>query len=142
MLKGSCACGRVRYEIRGCLYGPITFCHCWRCRKQSGSSFGTLAGLDASILKFLAGLHLMRSWQSGPGVEHYFASCCGSAIYIRDTADPATLAFPLGTLDSDPEIAEKLHLNVDTKAPWLVIADNLPQEATGPAFAARGQDTR
>jgi hypothetical protein len=43
MLKGSCACGRIRYEIRGELVGPITDCHCWRCRKHSGSSFGSKA---------------------------------------------------------------------------------------------------
>lgn len=33
-LGGSCACGRVRYAIEGELIGPITYCHCWRCRKH------------------------------------------------------------------------------------------------------------
>ena len=28
MLNGSCACGQVRYTIRGPLIGPVTYCHC------------------------------------------------------------------------------------------------------------------
>ena len=51
MLKGSCACGQVRYEIWGDLLAPITYCHCWRCRKQSRSSFGTTAGLKATCAR-------------------------------------------------------------------------------------------
>jgi hypothetical protein len=43
MLYGSCACGRVRYEIRGELLGPITYCHCWRYRKHSHFMVGSKA---------------------------------------------------------------------------------------------------
>jgi len=60
MLAGSCACGQVRYEIRGDLVGPITLCHCWRCRKHSGSSFGTTSGVKATDLVFLSGEDLLR----------------------------------------------------------------------------------
>jgi hypothetical protein len=134
MLKGSCACGQVRYEIRGSLLGPITYCHCWRCRKQSGSSFGTTAGLDATALVFVAGEHLMQSWESSPGVRRFFARCCGSPIYKRDDADPEEFGFRLGTLDSDPSMTAEMHFCVGSKAPWVEIADALPQENGGPPF--------
>ena len=61
MLEGSCACGRIRYEIRGELLGPVTYCHCWRCRKHSGASFGTTSGVKASELRIMAGEALLSS---------------------------------------------------------------------------------
>ncbi len=138
MLKGSCACGRVTYEIHGDLIGPITYCHCWRCRKHSGSSFGTTAGIKPSDLRFATGEHLLRSWESSPGIHRFFASCCGSPIFKRDDADPAELGFRLGTLDTDPHVQGETHYLVGSKVPWLEIADDLPQESGGPPFGKRG----
>ena len=137
MLKGSCACGRVRYEIAGSLVGPITYCHCWRCRKHSGSSFGTTAGVMAKDLVFTAGEELLSSWESSAGVRRYFASCCGSPIYKRSENAPAVLGFRLGTLDDDPKRTADVHFMVDSKAPWVEIADRLPQESGGPPFGER-----
>ena len=42
MIKGSCLCGGVKFEIRGSK-GPFELCHCNRCRKATGSAFA--AGL-------------------------------------------------------------------------------------------------
>jgi hypothetical protein len=137
MLKGSCACGRVRYEIHGSLVGPITYCHCWRCRKQSGSSFGTTAGVAAADLIFVDGRELLASWESNPGVHRYFASCCGSPIYKRDDSNPDELGFRLGTLDTDPHMKAELHFMVDSRAPWIEICDDLRQEDGGPPLGIR-----
>lgn len=138
MLTGSCACGRVRYEVRGELVGPVNYCHCWRCRKHSGSSFGTSADVAAEALVFIDGEQLLASWESSPGVHRYFASCCGSPIYKRgDGADDA-LRLRLGTLDSDPGVTVQLHFMVASKAPWVEIHDSLPQElGDGPPFGKR-----
>ena len=38
MLKGSCLCGGIRYEIDAEL-GPVTNCHCSQCRKAAGAAF-------------------------------------------------------------------------------------------------------
>ncbi|MBM6582994.1 GFA family protein [Microvirga sp. BT689] len=137
MLKGSCACGQIRYEIQGDLLGPITYCHCWRCRKQSGSSFGTTAGLKATGLAFVAGEDLLRSWESSLGVRRFFASCCGSPIYKRDDADPEEIGFRLGTLDTDPSMQAEMHFSVSSKVPWIEIDDALPQSPGGSPFGLR-----
>jgi len=137
MLNGSCACGRVRYEIRGELLGPVTCCHCWRCRKHSGSSFGTTAGVNASDLSLLAGEELLSSWESSPGVHRFFAGCCGSPIYKRNDAAAAVLGFRLGTLDTDPMKKAELHFMVGSKVPWVEIDDSLPQESGGVPFGER-----
>jgi len=136
-LDGSCACGRVRYRINGDLLGPITYCHCWRCRKHSGSSFGTTVGLRASDFEIVSGSDELASWESSPGVHRYFARCCGSPIYKRDDATPAVLGFRLGTLDTDPLRVGEVHIMVSSKTPWYEIYDALPQKQSGPPFGNR-----
>lgn len=135
MLNGSCACGNVRYLISGQLIGPVTYCHCWRCRKHSGSSFGTTAGINAHEFSITQGE--LRSWESSPGVHRFFASCCGSPIYKRDDHAPGILGFRLGTLDTDPCVSVEEHFMVGSKAPWVEIHDNLPREGDGPPFGQR-----
>jgi hypothetical protein len=138
MLKGSCACGQVRYEIHGRLHGPITYCHCWRCRKHSGSSFGTTAGVKAGDLVFTHGEGVLSFWPSSPGVKRYFASCCGSPIYKSEDDVPEYLGFRLGTLDDDPAARADMHYMVVSKAPWVTICDHLDQEqGDGPVFGER-----
>jgi len=137
MLNGSCACGKVRYVIKGQLVGPVTYCHCWRCRKHSGSSFGTTAGISADDLVITQGKERLSSWESSPGVHRVFASCCGSPIYKRDDTSPESLGFRLGTLDTDPAVSVDVHYMVGSKAPWVRISDDLAQEAGGPPFGER-----
>jgi hypothetical protein len=137
MLEGSCACGRVRYEIRGELIGPVTYCHCWRCRKHSGSSFGTTSGVKAEEFAVVAGEELLSSWESSPGTRRFFAGCCGSPIFKREDAVPQVLGFRLGTLDSDPRRTADLHFMVGSKVPWVEIRDSLAQEAGGVPFGER-----
>ena len=82
MLKGSCACDRVRYEIRGTLVGPVTYCHCWRCRKHSGSSFGTTVGVRAANFVVVSGKELLSSWESSPGIGRFFMKENNSPFFI------------------------------------------------------------
>lgn len=137
MLEGSCACGGVRYEVRGALVGPVTLCHCWRCRKHSGSSFGTTCGVRAADLVVTAGEDRLASWQSSPGVDRYFASCCGSPIYKRDASRPELLGLRLGTLDDDPGRKAERHFMIASKVPWLDVHDGLPRAGHGPPFGER-----
>ena len=137
MLSGSCACGQVRYQIDGELLGPVTYCHCWRCRKHSGSSFGTTAAVRARQFTVVAGEDRLSSWESSPGVRRYFAGCCGSPIYKRDAGSPAVLGFRLGTLDTVPGVVGATHFMVGSKAPWFEICDALPQEPGGRPFGER-----
>ena len=137
MLEGSCACGRVRYELDGNLVGPLGYCHCWQCRKHSGSSFGTTAAVKASELRVVAGEELLSSWQSSPGIHRFFAGCCGSPLYKRRDDFPALLGLRLGTLDSDPGRTVEEHIFVSSKVPWVEIRDGLPQQAGGAPFGER-----
>ena len=140
-LRGPCACGSVRYRTSGALTGPLTFCNRWRCRKRSGSSYGTTAGVAAAAFRVTDGADLLRAWESSPVVRRHFASCCGSPIFKTDEADPAELGFRLGTLDDDPGLGGGMHFQVGSAVPWLRLDDGLPCEGGGPPFGARDADT-
>ena len=131
MLKGSCACGRVRYEISGELIGPLTHCHCWRCRKHSGSSFGTTAGVHAEDFRITLSEALLSSWESSPGVFRHFASCCGSPLVKEAKEAPDELGFRLGTLDSDPGQKVSQHYMAESAVPWISLDDGLEQVSGG-----------
>lgn len=137
VLEGSCACGRIAYRIRGELLGPLTYCHCWRCRKHSGSSFGTTAAVKADALEVLRGSELLSGWESSPGVQRVFAGCCGSPLYKTQDALPGVLGLRLGTLDTDPGRRVEMHFMVGSKAPWVEIEDGLRREGEGVPFGVR-----
>jgi len=134
MLTGSCACGRVRYELDGELRGPVSHCHCWQCRKHSGASFGTTCAALADELHVVAGEELLSSWESSSGVHRRFASCCGSPLFKQIDAVPQVLALRLGSLDVDPGRRVEKHIFVSSLAPWVVLNDGLPQEPGGAPF--------
>jgi hypothetical protein len=138
MLNGSCACGQVRYELRGTLVGRVGHCHCWQCRKHSGASFGTTAPVKTEELVFVVGESLLSSWESSPGIHRFFASCCGSPIFKRLDEIPAFLGLRLGTLDTDPGRRVEEHIFVTSKVPWIEIEDSLPQKPGGSVFPERG----
>lgn len=137
MLKGSCACGRIRYELHGALAGPVGYCHCWQCRKHSGSSFGTTAAIKSAGFHIVSGEELLADWQSSPGIHRFFASCCGSPIFKRRDAFAPLLGLRLGTLDSDPDRRVEEHIFTSSKAPWVEICDDLPRKDGGVPFGRR-----
>ena len=126
MLKGSCLCGGIRYEIDADL-GPITNCHCGQCRKASGAAFASNASLPAGKFRFITGAELLKEWESSPGRRRCFCGRCGSPILKRNADQPETVRLRLGTLDTDPRIKPSRHIFVGSKAPWVDITDNLPR---------------
>ena len=125
MLKGSCLCSGIQYEIDANL-GPVTNCHCIQCRKASGASFATNASVPAGSLRFVAGAELLKEWESSPGIRRCFCGRCGSPILKRNDARPEIIRLRLGTLDTDPGIKPFRDIFVASKAAWTEITDNLP----------------
>jgi len=132
MLKASCLCGGVRYEIRGALRGALN-CHCSTCRKAQGAAFRSRAAARSAELVWICGEQLVSFYQSSPGNHRGFCRICGSPILSRFDADPSIFGIPLGILDDDPQIRPKRHIHVASKAPWFTIADDLPQHPEGPS---------
>ena len=130
MIRGSCLCGSVLYEISGALY-RLLHCHCSQCRKAHGAAFGTYARVKRADFRFLAGESDVVSYASSPGVRRTFCQRCGASLqFIRDSKAEA-LWITAGTLDVEPDIRPSHHIFVASKAPWFEITDGLPQYEQG-----------
>ena len=128
MLRGSCLCGTVRYEIRGPV-GRVTHCHCAMCRKAHGAAFGTYGRVERTDFAVLSGAEDIAAYRSSPEVLRTFCKRCGSNLQFISDKRPSTFALALGTLDDDPGVQASLHIFVASKAPWFPITDDLPQHA-------------
>ena len=131
MLRGSCLCGGVRYEISGPLSYPLN-CHCSMCRKAHGAAFRSRARVKADDFRWTQGAELLTYYESSPGNHRGFCRACGSPLLSRFDNDPSSYGLPLGALDDDPGIKPGFHVFVASKAPWYDITDELPQFAELP----------
>ncbi|MGK0299023.1 MAG: hypothetical protein ACI9XC_002649 [Gammaproteobacteria bacterium] len=126
VLKGSCLCGGIAYEIHAPLNDVIN-CHCSMCRKAHGAAFRTRASVKVSDFKFLFGEELLTFYESSPGERRSFCSVCGAVLITKFDKYPDTYGFALGTLDTDPEAEITRHIFTKYKAPWYKITDDTPQ---------------
>ncbi len=130
MLRGSCLCGGVAYEVHGPLDGAL-YCHCGMCRKAHGTAFRSRAGVKAADFRWVAGEDLITWYESSPGTERGFCSRCGSPLLSRFSFAPEVHGLPLGALDDDPGVRPARHVHVVDKAPWYEITDTLPRHPHG-----------
>ena len=130
MIRGSCLCGEVRFEIDR-VVGPFELCHCSRCRKASGSAFVAGLGVRVEDFRLGAGAELIRRYEA-PILEHpppyriAFCSRCGSPV-PDPPPDARWFEIPAGLLDDDPELRPDRHIFIECKSPWFPISDALPQ---------------
>jgi hypothetical protein len=124
MIRGSCLCGGVAYEIDGKV-SPIGLCHCSKCRKYTGSAHGAVLVTAMRNLKWIRGEELIASYKVPSGYYAAFCSKCGSPV-PKPRANKVYLV-PAGTLDGDPGVKVAYHVHVASKAPWENIMDHLPQ---------------
>ena len=130
MLKGSCLCGAVRYELDK--LGPIVMCHCSRCRKANGSAFATNSPIDRRSFRLVAGAEALKEFESSPGVFRVFCGTCATPLYSRRPALPEVLRLRIGSLDTPIDSRPSMHIYVGSKAEWEAIHDDLPQHAELP----------
>lgn len=130
MIRGSCLCGGVRFEIDRAV-GPFELCHCNRCRKVSGSAFVSGLGVRTEDFRLVSGADLIRTFEL-PLVEYpppysvAFCSRCGSNV-PNPEPDSDLFEVAAGLLDDDPKIQPDKHIFTHIKSNWFEIADSLPQ---------------
>jgi hypothetical protein len=130
MIRGSCLCGAVRFEVAQ-VTGPFELCHCTRCRKASGSAFVAGLGARREDFRLTAGRELVSSYdaplrESPPPYRVCFCSRCGSPL-PDVISDSSFLEIPAGLLDDDPQLRPDKHIFIELKAPWYAITGDLPQ---------------
>lgn len=134
LLKGSCLCGAVRYELTDAPFWAHS-CHCSRCRKITGSPFAANAFVPLESLRYVAGDEHIGAYRV-PNTErftHTFCTLCGSTLPSPNPSR-SRVVIPMGSLDDEPGLSPKAHIWVDSKADWDVIADDLPQHTEALEF--------
>jgi hypothetical protein len=134
MIRGSCLCSAVAFEVSGPVQ-EIGNCHCSQCRKAYAAAFGSIAVVAGSDFRWVRGTDQIHSFPQSPGVNRYFCKTCGSPLPMVEPWD-SLVGIPAGLLDDDPGVRPSSHIFVGSKAQWWSISDSLPQHEAYPP----GQD--
>lgn len=129
-VPGGCLCGAVRFEVQ-LPFIRANHCHCSRCRKHSGTAVCTQGRIWKSQFQLLQGESHVRVYGKGQGAVKAFCEICGSSLFGGDWPDGKQVSIRLGAIDGDPGIRPQFRTFVDSRAPWDVITDDLPQVAEG-----------
>jgi len=124
MLKGSCCCGSVQFELNE----PLTMmgtCHCSRCRKIGASTFVFAKSSAFSLTK---GRDVIQTYAPEKGYKYNRCFCgqCGTALgEILSKED----SFPIAAncFDSKLDVSNRFHEFVSEKPDWLKIGDDAVQ---------------
>jgi hypothetical protein len=127
MIRGSCICGAVRFEIDE--VRALTHCHCANCRKLTGAAFASYAHVEAQKFRFVAGKDMTVTYESAPGSFRHRCKVCGCLTPGR-APYLTTISVPAGLLDDDPIARPRLHVFTSSRAPWWTIQDDLPKYET------------
>ncbi len=97
-VEGGCLCGGVRYRLHG-TGKQGSDCHCEDCRRASAAPYVTWCSFPSDAVELLSGelrqvLHASRL--------RFFASCCGTPLFIRDDASSGWIDITVASLD-DPK---------------------------------------
>ena len=123
---GHCLCGGVAFAIEGPL-APIQVCHCAQCRRAQGGPFATNIPVAAAAFRVLRGENLLRAFESSPGKERVFCSCCGSPVFSRRPALPGILRIRAGLIEQPLDAGIAWHAHTASQCQWWPIADPYPQ---------------
>ncbi|RWN99662.1 GFA family protein [Mesorhizobium sp.] len=131
LLKGSCRCNAVRFEVESHTPVPFMLCYCSICRKQQGGGgFAINLGADFETLKIKGKRHLGAYQAEIEDDEHpqceissgerNFCKKCGSALWLYDRTWPELVHPFASAIDTDlPKPPEKVHLMLKYKANWV-----------------------
>jgi hypothetical protein len=120
-LAGKCLCGAVEYAVADQSSTPRTAI----ARSAGERRVQPFAGIERDKLRLTKGGDNLLTFGDETGND---VRCkrCGSLLYSV-VRDGAFVHVALGTLVDDPTIRPTKHIFVGSKAPWLMITDDLPQ---------------
>lgn len=124
MIRGSCLCGGVRYELSGDLRNSVA-CHCVQCRKTSGH-YVSATQVGPEQMHITHG-ETLTWFQSSPQAQRGFCNRCGSSLFWRHEIDNGAVSVMSGTLDGATGITTEKHIFVADKGDYYNIADDVPQ---------------
>jgi len=131
MIKGSCLCGGIRFEVDGVI-AMSRYCHCENCRKFSGTAQAAWGLVNAADFRQISDNTSVTKYDAGSGSLRTFCASCGSPLWFEPKNMPAYLGVALGAIDEGDVSAPDVHLWVCSSPDWETIEGDLPQHDTMP----------
>jgi len=125
---GGCTCRFVRYRMSS---RPLFVhcCHCRWCQRETGASFALNALIEAGRVELLAGEVEVVDTPSNSGKGQKISRCpkCRIALWSNyGGASDAIRFMRVGTLDEPDRLPPDVHIYVQSKQPWVVLAPGIP----------------
>jgi len=117
-IQGSCLCRAVAFELSG-PFEAFHWCHCSRCRKETGSAHAANIFARPDAIRWLRGQDKVKRFEL-PEAERFtraFCLDCGAPMpYLNRSA--TLLVIPAGSLDADPGISPQDNIHWRSRASW------------------------
>ncbi len=128
MLKGSCLCGAVTFQVTG-PFSQIEVCHCAQCRKWTGHFFANIE-VPRDNLE-LRGEEHIAWYRSSEKVRRGFCATCGSSLFFDplDRNKHEWIGIAMGALDTPTGAKIALHIFTAEKGDYYDIPDGEPQHS-------------
>jgi hypothetical protein len=97
------------------------------CQRAVGAPVVTWATFDRK--EFEATGPALGWFQSSPEARRGFCERCGSSLFFESQRFPGLIDVTVVTLEDAAALAPTMHLYVESRQPWTVIADGLPCHA-------------
>lgn len=127
--NAQCLCGDVKLETTlPSLWAA--HCHCSLCRRAHGAAFVTWIGMEAARCVTEDPEQRLRWYESTPGAERGFCSCCGAMMFFRSTRWPGELHIALAHFTTPIDRTPQMHVHWADHAPWADVdpLDGLPRK--------------
>ncbi len=125
-VTGGCLCGKVRYEAQVFLKSAF-YCHCRMCQKSSGHAAEITVPIKAGKLVFTKSKP--KYYVSSQDGQRGFCGECGSRIVLQalQPENDWLTNVDVGFLDNPADVKPTNHIFVDTRLPWYMIDEQLPE---------------
>lgn len=126
MIKGSCLCEKVKFEITGEPFS-LSYCHCSRCRKSAGVFSAVLIGKadDLTVTEGHDEIGKFLAPEPEGKHERCFCKTCGTSLGDLVTGDIYVVA--ASALDDEPNMKPMAHIHTASKPDWYEITDDIKQ---------------
>jgi len=129
-IKGNCLCGAVSFEVVNA-FDKMFMCSCDQCRQITGSAFASNLFITTERFSWLAGSDEIVTYKMPDrDISKSFCRGCGSGV-PWPSGDGTKMVVPAGTLQGEPEVADKVRIFVAEQPLW---SSNLEQIAAHQGF--------
>jgi hypothetical protein len=123
-IKGRCLCGTVSFEVTGA-FEKMFMCSCDQCKQITGSAFASNLFISADGFNWLSGRDDIASYKvEGRDISKSFCRVCGSGV-PWSSGDGTKMVVPAGSLQGEPEIADRVRIFVAEEPSWFSDFDKI-----------------